>query len=461
MGIAAAYMVPHPPLIIPEIGRGEEEQIHKTTEAYEKAAESIQQYRPDTIVVISPHQVMYSDYFHIAPGAVAEGDFGRFRAKEVFFEADCDTEFTEKLCALAEKKGLPAGTEGVREGRLDHGTMVPLYFINRCFQAYRLVRVGLSGLPLIRHYELGQCIQETADALNRKTVVIASGDLSHRLKEDGPYGYRAEGPAYDRRVMDAMGDGNFAELFEFTEDFCQRAGECGHRSFVMMAGALDGRDVTARRLSYEGPFGVGYGVCAFEPQGGNPARRFGTAYVQQALERMKRQRGAEDAYVQLARRTIETYVRTGKAPELPDDLPDELYRQRAGVFVSIKEDGCLRGCIGTIRPVQESLAEEIVSNAISASTKDPRFAPIEAGELERLTISVDVLGETQRIDSMEALDVKRYGVIVTKGHRRGLLLPNLDGVDTVAEQVAIARQKAGIGEQETVELERFEVVRHL
>ena len=111
--------------------------------------------------------------------------------------------------------------------------------------------------------------------------------------------------------------------------------------------------------------------------------------------------------------------------------------------------------------MQESLAEEIVSNAVSASTRDPRFAPIEAGELERLTISVDVLGERERINSMEELDVKRYGVIVTKGHRRGLLLPNLDGVDTVAEQVAIARQKAGIKEQETVELERFEVVRHI
>ena len=219
--------------------------------------------------------------------------------------------------------------------------------------------------------------------------------------------------------------------------------------------------MVARRLSYEGPFGVGYGVCAFEPQGVNPARRFGTAYVQQALERMKRQRETEDAYVRLARRTIETYVRTGKVPELPDHLPDEMYRQRAGVFVSIKKDGRLRGCIGTIQPVQESLAEEIVSNAVSASTRDPRFAPIEAGELERLTISVDVLGERERINSMEELDVKRYGVIVTKGHRRGLLLPNLDGVDTVAEQVAIARQKAGIKEQETVELERFEVVRHI
>ena len=128
--------------------------------------------------------------------------------------------------------------------------------------------------------------------------------------------------------------------------------------------------------------------------------------------------------------------------------------------MSIKENGNLRGCIGTIQAVQESIAEEIINNAISAAVKDPRFYPIEPEELDKLTISVDVLGETERIDSLAQLDVQRYGVIVTKGYKRGLLLPNLEGVDTVEEQIAIAKDKAGISAQEEVELERFEVVRH-
>ena len=128
--------------------------------------------------------------------------------------------------------------------------------------------------------------------------------------------------------------------------------------------------------------------------------------------------------------------------------------------MSIKEEGQLRGCIGTIQAVQPSIAEEIIRNAISASTEDPRFQPIQAKELDKLAISVDVLGSMEEIDSPGQLDAKRYGVVVTKGRRRGLLLPNLEGVDTVEEQIAIAKQKAGIGYGEEVRLERFEVVRH-
>ena len=173
-----------------------------------------------------------------------------------------------------------------------------------------------------------------------------------------------------------------------------------------------------------------------------------------------KQRQQEDAYVQLARNTVEEYVRTGKKLRMPEGLPGEMQNRRAGVFVSIKKEGRLRGCIGTIQAVCPSIAQEIIENGISAASRDPRFSPIEPEELDKLTITVDVLGDTEKIDSPDKLDVKRYGVVVTKGYRRGLLLPNLEGVDTVEEQIAIAKQKAGIGEQEEAELERFEVVRH-
>ena len=434
MPITLTCMLPNPPLIVPAVGKGEERNIQKTIDAYHEAARRIAACQPETIVLLSPHQVMYADYFHISPGEGADGDFGQFRAPGERMAVSYDTAFVEKLCAVAEEKDLPAGTLGERDKKLDHGTMVPLYFVNQYWKDYKLVRVGLSGLPLGMHYELGQCIQETADALNRKAVIIASGDLSHRLKEDGPYGYREEGPAYDARIMDVMGRGDFGELMEFSEDFCEKAGECGHRSFTIMAGALGRKKVTAEKLSYEGPFGVGYGICTYSV--------------------------CEDAYVQLARKTIEAYVRTGEKIEVPDGLPQEMYERQAGTFVSIKENGGLRGCIGTIQAVQTSIAEEIINNAISAAVKDPRFYPIEPEELDKLTISVDVLGEIEHIDSPDELDVKRYGVIVTRGYKRGLLLPNLEGVDTVEEQIAIAKDKAGISAQEEVDLERFEVVRH-
>ncbi len=460
MGITAAFMVPHPPLIIPDIGKGQEKGIQDTVNAFYEVAESIGRHKPETIVLISPHQTMYADYFHISPGKEAKGDFGQFGAAHVQMRVSYDTEFVDKLCYQADKRNLPAGTLGQRGKSLDHGTMVPLYFVNQYWQDYQLVRIGLSGCSLTSHYELGQAIRETADILKRKTVIIASGDLSHRLKEDGPYGYRKEGPEYDRRIMRVMGTGAFVELFDFSEDFCEKAGECGHRSFTIMAGALDRTKVEAKRLSYEGPFGVGYGICCYRACGEDGARNFNERYEEEERRKIAKRQEQEDSYVKLARNTIETYIRTGEIIDMPESLPQEMYSQKAGVFVSIKKEGSLRGCIGTLAATCSSVAEEIICNAISASTKDPRFAPVETAELDRLTISVDVLGEMEKINSPALLDVKKYGVVVSKGRKRGLLLPNLDGVDTVEEQIAIAKRKAGIGEWEAVSLERFEVVRH-
>lgn len=460
MGISAGFMVPHPPLIIPDVGRGEEKKIQKTIDAYQSVAEKIGCLQPETIVLLSPHQTLYADYFHISPGQGARGDFGQFRASRVSMEVSYDTEFVRVLCEAAKEAGLQAGTLGERERKLDHGTMVPLYFVNQYWTGYRLVRIGLSGLPLTAHYRLGQCIQAAAQSLGRNTVVIASGDLSHKLKEDGPYGYQKEGPAYDARIMDVMGRGAFGELLEFSEDFCEKAAECGHRSFTIMAGAFDRIGVETEQLSYEGPFGVGYGICAYQACGNDETRNFLEQYEKKERLALLARREREDPYVRLARYTIEAFTGTGKLPEMPRELPEELYHGRAGAFVSLKEDGRLRGCIGTIHAVRESLAEEIMYNAVSACSEDPRFSPVEDWEVERLTISVDVLGETEKISSPEELDVTRYGVIVTRGARRGLLLPNLEGVDTVEQQIAIAKQKAGIKDYESVELERFEVIRH-
>lgn len=458
--ISGAFMVPHPPLIIPEVGSGKEREIQSTIDAYHEVGAKVGDLRPETIILLSPHQVMYADYFHISPGKRAEGDFGRFGAGEVKLEVSYDTDFADKLCGMADDAGLPAGTLGERARQLDHGTMVPLYFVNQYWREYRLVRVGLSGLPLTAHYELGQLIQETARLLGRNAVVIASGDLSHRLKEDGPYGYQKEGPEYDGRIMEAMGRGDFGELLEFPEEFCEKAGECGHRSFTVMAGALDRTKVDAKRLSYEGTFGVGYGICMYIPCGQDLSRNFREQYEEKVRRRVLELRRREDEYVQLARCAVEEYVRTGKKIQAPEGIPPEMRDRRAGVFVSIKKEGRLRGCIGTIHAVRPSIAEEIIENAVSAASCDPRFSAIETEELDRLSISVDVLGDTEKIDSPGKLDVKRYGVVVTKGCRRGLLLPNLEGVDTVEEQIAIAKKKAGIGEHEKAGLERFEVVRH-
>ena len=449
MAIVGAFMVPHPPMIVPEVGKGSEKQVSATTAAYTRVAEEIAALAPETIILSSPHATMYRDYFHISPGSQARGSFGSFRAPEVQFREEYDTELVKTIERIAQGQGFPAGTKGQREPALDHGTMVPLYFIRQVYQNFKLVRIGLSGLPLREHYMLGQIIQCAVEETGRRAVYVASGDLSHKLQSYGPYGFAEEGPQYDARIMDVCGRGAFGELFDFDEDFCDRAAECGHRSFVIMAGALDGVAVEATPLSHEDVTGVGYGICTFHPVGPDDSRRF--------LDAGKE---SKDPFVRLARASLESYVRQRQVIQVPEGLPAELTQRRAGAFVSIHKHGQLRGCIGTIAPTRESLAEEIIHNAISASTRDPRFYPVTPDELDDLEINVDVLGEPEEIRSEAELDVKRYGVIVSNGLRRGLLLPDLEGVDTVAQQVAIARQKAGIGARELVKLQRFEVVRH-
>ena len=460
MPVLAAYIVPHPPMIVPEVGRGSERQVEATRAAYLHVAEEIAALRPETIIISSPHATMYTDYFHISPGCSAEGSFANFRAPKVRFRESYDEDLISAIEKQTNAVQLPAGTLGQREPALDHGTMVPLYFIRQKLSDFKLIRIGLSGLPLEDHYRLGQAIQRAVEATGRRVVYVASGDLSHKLQAYGPYGFAPEGPQYDARIMDVCSRAAFGELFDFDEAFCDRAAECGHRSFVIMAGVLDGFEVEAQQLSHEDVTGVGYGICTFHPKGINENRRFLKTRLREEDERLTEARAGCDPWVQLAWQSVESYVLHRRVTNVPAGLPEELLQKRAGAFVSIHKQGRLRGCIGTIAPTQACLAEEIIRNAISAANNDPRFDPIRPDELKWLEINVDVLGEPENIQTPDELDVKRYGVIVSRGHRRGLLLPDLDGVDTVEQQIAIARKKAGIGPKEEVQLQRFQVVRH-
>ncbi|MBR5702288.1 MAG: MEMO1 family protein, partial [Oscillospiraceae bacterium] len=217
MSVLAAFMVPHPPMIVPAVGRGSEEQITETTRAYEEVASQIADLRPETIIITSPHSVMYADYFHISPGDRAKGSFRAFGAPEVKFSENYDTELVSCICGMAKAEDFPAGTLGERDSSLDHGTMVPLWFIRKKYDGGRIVRIGLSGLPLTDHYRLGQIIARAVEETRRRVVIVASGDLSHKLQTYGPYGFATEGPEYDRRIMDTCGRAAFGELLDYDE----------------------------------------------------------------------------------------------------------------------------------------------------------------------------------------------------------------------------------------------------
>lgn len=462
MPMLGAVLTPHPPVLLPEVGKGREREISATGNAMREAAEEVARWNPEVLIISSPHTILYGDYFHIAPGSGAVGSMAAFGAPQVRIQAEYDVPLRQEILRRAESMGLRAGTLGQRDPSLDHGVLIPLYFLRKAGVTCPIVRMGLSGFSALDHYRLGQCVAQAVEALGRHAVFVASGDLSHKLKPDGPYGFAPEGPLFDDAVTRTMASGNFLEFLTMDSALCERAAECGLRSFQIMAGALDGLTVRPRLLSHEGTFGVGYGVAVFPVIGQDGSRRYAAACEKVRKERLAARRAGQDPWVRLARLSLETYIRQGQILQvLPENLPPELTDRAAGAFVSLHKDGRLRGCIGTIAPTEENLAREIVHNAVAAGTRDPRFPPVGADELEELEYSVDVLGQPEPVDTPTRLDPKRYGVIVSYGQKRGLLLPDLDGVDTVEEQLAIARRKGGIREDDPYTLQRFEVVRHL
>jgi MEMO1 family protein len=329
-------------------------------------------------VITSPHAELYLDYFHIAPGSHARGSFAQFRAPQVEIAVDYDTTLASLIADDAQKAGIPAGFEGERNPELDHATMIPLYFFRKYkpLDQVKVVRIGLSGFPADVHYKLGQCIRRAVDQLGRRVVFIASGDLSHKLLPEGPYGAVPEGPVFDRACTECLEKGDFLRLLTLDDSLCTRAAECGLRSFWIMTGAWDGVALKSRLLSYEGPFGVGYGVASFYPEGPDPSRQFLLPLLQYQKKQKEERIAHEDPYVKLARLSVETFVKTGAPARLPARLPDEMRSTRAGAFVSLHLHGQLRGCIGTISPVRACVAEEILQNGISAAT--PR-SPVPPG----------------------------------------------------------------------------------
>jgi AmmeMemoRadiSam system protein A len=367
-----------------------------------------------------------------------------------------DTKLADLIITIAMSAGISAGHVDPKTAKkytdvqgLDHGALVPLYFVDKIFRendrSFKLVHISTPFLPSESLYAFGKVIASAVEESGRKAVYLASGDLSHMLTPDAPAGYDPKGQKYDDRLVGYLRDSDVGSVLAITENEMHEAGECGTRSFMMALGALQSKTFKTEIYSYEGPFGVGY-LCA------------GLLLTDPAKSHV---------YPDLARFTVERHVKERKVIK-PDDFFKEKDFQidandlskKAGVFVSIKKNGELRGCIGTIAPTCENILVEIVQNAVSASSQDPRFEQVREEELADLSFSVDVLGDPVDISSLDELDPGRYGVIVTRGYRRGLLLPDLEGVDTPHEQVMIALRKAGISPSEQYSMQRFEVIRY-
>ncbi len=458
---------PHPPIIIEGVGGRERFKAAKTVSGLEELARDVAAEAPETIVFISPHGPVFQDGMVILGGEKLKGDFAAFGAPQVQLEYANDRELAERIAAAAGGKGIFATVADKAEARrygvkleLDHGVMVPLDYFSRAGFKGKVVVMGMAWVQPDELYDFGMAIQQAVEAGPDRVAVVASGDLSHRLTPEAPAGYNRRGREFDHAVCHALEQIDFTAILDLEPSLLEAAGECGYRPLNILLGALDGFNVKSRVYSYEGPFGVGYLVAGLVPEGkGGVPGKLVEDFRHRRSERAVRARSAQHPVAALAMASLDHYLRTGeyldKYPQPAENLP-----QRAGVFVSLKKQGELRGCIGTIAATQPDLAREVIYNAVSAGTQDPRFFPVELEELSQLTCSVDVLGEEEPVDSPADLDPKRYGVIVRRGRRSGLLLPNLEGVDSVEEQLRIVRQKADIAPDEQVQLSRFEVKRY-
>lgn len=445
-------IAPHPPILLESVGGARAEATRSTADALRHAGRLLSDWSPETVVVMSPHAPYVPSTFLVSDADRVSGTLSQFGDSTVFSAAG-DPELARSIVSTGQEAGIAielvtrVSGEALRMD-IDHGCLVPLRALE-LQPIPRVVWMSICGASLRVHHDLGACVRLAASRVGRRVAFIASGDLSHRLTPDAPAGYDPEGERFDRMVVEAVGSGSLSALVDVDPDLVEAAGQCGLRSMVTLAGYLDTQERFAEVLRYEGPWGVGY-LTAVLGRAGAQTPAHGESGGMPG--------DAESEIVSLARASLTAAV-TGQQALDRVNLSDPALPARAGAFVTLHRGGELRGCIGTIAPTQPTLALEVARNAVSAALHDPRFSPLTAPELDDLDISVDVLGEPEAC-TIADLDPKRYGVIVSSGFARGLLLPDLEGVDTVADQVAIATRKAGITPGSAVTLERFTVDRY-
>ncbi|MDR3175087.1 MAG: AmmeMemoRadiSam system protein A [Desulfovibrio sp.] len=544
-----AALMPHPPVLLPEVGRGREKEAGPSLDGARRLCARLAALNaenpPEALLVLSPHAPHAAGGLFLNSAENVRGSMARFGAPATGVSFQSPAGILDEIIDVLQKAGLPYTRREMPDITQDHGSIVPLRFLAPTFPEGKLppvIEAGPSGLRQEQALALGDALRELSG--KRRWALLASGDLSHRLKADGPYGFNPAGPVFDAAVVEALKAGDPSPLSSLGQKTVADAGECGLRPVLCL---LRLARAPVEVFSYEGPFGIGYcnalwvgdkgeslskaasssaKAAAASPatQAAKPRMTFKINPPEKSAHKPDKEKKSSPAsgarvsvpkvsgakvsapkvsvarvsvpkvsvqdasapkvsvqdasvpeasvpnafehpYARLAR-TVITSLLTGKGVPGAEMLRalssnPEIWSDRKGCFVSIKtKTGALRGCIGTFLPTQPSLQQEIMANAVSASVRDPRFPPMRADELDNVRISVDVLEAPEVVEEGMKLDPKAYGVIVSKEGRRGLLLPDLAGVDTVEKQLLIAAQKAGIRDLQGARIERFRVRRY-
>jgi MEMO1 family protein len=371
----------------------------------------------DTFIILGPNHTGYGQPFSV----MTEGSW-----KTPLGEVQVDSELAHKLISIS--KYLKEDTQA---HEFEHSIEVQVPFLQYFKPNVKIVPMVLSLGNGDVYKQIGRDIVRALSELKKEAIIFASSDMSH---------YEPQGIAKkkDQQAIEAMLNLDQDELLKRVEE--QNISMCGYApAVVMLTAALELGATSPRLVKYQTSGDVSGDYNAVVGYAGIIVKRL-------------------SPLVQLAKDALEAYIKDGKTYK-PMKLTSEM-KDRAGVFVCIKKSGELRGCIGTFEPCYDNVAEEVIMNAISTAVRDPRFDPVRASELKDLDYTVDVLTQPEPVTGQEELDPKKYGVIVECGYRRGLLLPDLEGVDSVDHQIDICRQKGGIEPDEPVKLYRFEVKRY-
>ncbi len=271
MSIVIAGISPHPPLIIPEIGGREIAEVRRTVDALKKLSREVAAARSETVIIITPHGPVFRDAVAVQAEEELQGDFRAFRAPGIKLTAKNDTELLRAVAGESKKEHLDVvllkkeGPLAFRdETALDHGTTVPLYYLQEAGSAGRIMALTFAMLPYQDLLRFGQVLQRAVEATGRRVALVASGDLSHRLEVGAPAGYDPRGKEFDQKLVQYLQDYDVEKILSMDRELVSRAGECGLRSIIILLGSLSGLKVTPEILSYEGPFGVGYLVASFK-----------------------------------------------------------------------------------------------------------------------------------------------------------------------------------------------------
>ena len=473
--IVFAGLMPHAPVLVPGVGGDRLAEVAATVRAMATVARHAVATQPETLVLVSPHSPRRPGAFGLWRTPQLRGSLERFGSPEDRVDLPLDRAFADQLETEAARRGLR--TWHIADKSLDHGAVVPLcYFVAAGWKGPTVILSlnypGEGGLD-----ELGQAIAAVAQERRRRTAIIASGDMSHRLTPAAPSGFHPNGQRFDEALIALLRQGAYREIARIDSDLKESAAEDAADSTRIAVTAAGYRTEGHEVLSYEGPFGVGYGVAILFEQKGTgdsvAASALARSHERERVETSSSTRSRSWLHKTLpepqviaslsdlpvvARRAVEAAL--GSGPKTPPFHATGELTGRHGVFVTLHtEKEKLRGCIGSLAPIEKDLVEETWRLAVAAASHDYRFRPVTAAELPGMRFSVTVLGELEPVPSPAELNPAVYGVVVTAADgRKGVLLPDIAGIDSVAEQIAIARDKAGIGSDEPVELQRFRAV---